>query len=293
MVNASIDEVGVWNRALTQDEVTQLYNYGSQFESGYRTTDFNFRRLSMNGPFFEQPDTLIPNVYDPQTLNRYMFERGNPINKEDPSGHNAYVYVGVGAFLIGATGYWYNNPVDYDNPDWGNRFIKGGEHGLNWAINALLAMNLATNSAGRVIIGGVSLASIGKGSLAAVNQLIWDKNIDKTKTTPTEVATTAMGGAISSTIPGFSGSGQYAATSNLFTTQNYYMLNDYLLNNLVSSNIQSSLENAANEVQHHHGGGTSNWNIPLTDSTQGNTNGGTRNPFAGNDYCASHSSIWC
>ena len=34
-----------------------------------------------------QPDTLIQNVYDPQSLNRYMFERGNPYNRVDPTGH--------------------------------------------------------------------------------------------------------------------------------------------------------------------------------------------------------------
>ncbi|MEK6939034.1 MAG: hypothetical protein AABX04_08400, partial [Nanoarchaeota archaeon] len=30
---------------------------------------------------------LIPNVYDPKSLNRYMFERGNPYGKTDPTGH--------------------------------------------------------------------------------------------------------------------------------------------------------------------------------------------------------------
>jgi hypothetical protein len=86
--NGSIDEVGVWNRALTQDEITQLYNYGSQFESGFRSTDFNSRKLSTTlGPIFEQPDTLISNVYEPQNLNRYMFEGGNPYKNRDVSGH--------------------------------------------------------------------------------------------------------------------------------------------------------------------------------------------------------------
>lgn len=36
---------------------------------------------------FLQPDTLIPNTYDPQSLNRYMFERGNPYKNVDPTGH--------------------------------------------------------------------------------------------------------------------------------------------------------------------------------------------------------------
>lgn len=38
-------------------------------------------------PIFNKPDTLIPNVYDPQTLNRYAFERSNPYKYTDPTGH--------------------------------------------------------------------------------------------------------------------------------------------------------------------------------------------------------------
>src|SRR3989338_8077972 len=34
-----------------------------------------------------QPDTLLPDVYDPQQLNRYAFERNNPYKHEDKEGH--------------------------------------------------------------------------------------------------------------------------------------------------------------------------------------------------------------
>src|SRR3989338_8695539 len=34
-----------------------------------------------------QPDTLLPDVYDPQQLNRYSFERNNPYKNKDPDGH--------------------------------------------------------------------------------------------------------------------------------------------------------------------------------------------------------------
>jgi hypothetical protein len=36
---------------------------------------------------FAQPDTLIPNVYDPQYLNRYSYVRNNPVRYTDPDGH--------------------------------------------------------------------------------------------------------------------------------------------------------------------------------------------------------------
>jgi hypothetical protein len=85
--NGSIDEVGVWNRALSSSEVREIYNYGSQFESGYRTTDFNARRFNLNTVLPEQPDSIISQLYNPQSLNRFMVELGNPYKYNDPSGH--------------------------------------------------------------------------------------------------------------------------------------------------------------------------------------------------------------
>jgi len=36
---------------------------------------------------FVQPDSLLPDAYDPQQLNRYAYARNNPIRYNDPSGH--------------------------------------------------------------------------------------------------------------------------------------------------------------------------------------------------------------
>lgn len=36
---------------------------------------------------FTQPDTVTPDRYDPQLLNRYAFERNNPYKYTDPTGH--------------------------------------------------------------------------------------------------------------------------------------------------------------------------------------------------------------
>ena len=36
---------------------------------------------------FIQPDTLVPNPGDPQSLNRYSYTRNNPVRYTDPSGH--------------------------------------------------------------------------------------------------------------------------------------------------------------------------------------------------------------
>ena len=36
---------------------------------------------------FIQPDTIVPNPLDPQSLNRYSYVRNNPVNRIDPTGH--------------------------------------------------------------------------------------------------------------------------------------------------------------------------------------------------------------
>ena len=59
-----------------------------EFDSLTKDYNFNFRMLSSQGPpILNQPDTLIKNVYDPQSLNRYSFERNNPYRYVDKNGH--------------------------------------------------------------------------------------------------------------------------------------------------------------------------------------------------------------
>jgi len=38
---------------------------------------------------FVQPDSMLPNVYDPQQLNRYSYVRNNPFKYVDPDGHSS------------------------------------------------------------------------------------------------------------------------------------------------------------------------------------------------------------
>ena len=67
-------------------------------------TDFNFRKYKSEWGLFTQPDTLIQNVYDPQSLNRYMFERGNPYKNTDPDGHQATNYADFSLIRFGFIG---------------------------------------------------------------------------------------------------------------------------------------------------------------------------------------------
>jgi len=66
---------------------------------------------------FVQPDTQINDVYDPQNLNRYMFERGNPYMYTDPDGHFLQVAVGVVivAIVVVSTAKWGMNLYEARN----------------------------------------------------------------------------------------------------------------------------------------------------------------------------------
>ncbi len=58
-----------------------------EYDSVVEDYDFHFRKYKPQWGKFTQPDTLIQNVYDPQLLNRYAFERNNPQKYVDPDGH--------------------------------------------------------------------------------------------------------------------------------------------------------------------------------------------------------------
>ncbi len=56
------------------DEDTGLYYYNARYY------DAELGR-------FIQPDTIVPDPFAPQTLNRYSYCNNNPLNYIDPSGH--------------------------------------------------------------------------------------------------------------------------------------------------------------------------------------------------------------
>ena len=72
------------------DSDTGLYYYGARY---YNPEIF----------VFTQADTVIPDVYNPQALNRYAYCLNNPLKYEDPDGHvPVFVVTAVAGALAGA-----------------------------------------------------------------------------------------------------------------------------------------------------------------------------------------------
>jgi len=70
-------------------------------------TDFNFRKYNSNTALFEQPDSFLPTVYDPQQVSRYSFKRNNPYSTIDENGHWAVNYninFGTDQLIFGVSG---------------------------------------------------------------------------------------------------------------------------------------------------------------------------------------------
>jgi pimeloyl-ACP methyl ester carboxylesterase len=57
---------------------------------------------------FTQPDSIIPNFFIPQTMNRYAYARNNPLKYIDPSGHDVIIISGIG------TDYDYIEPKSWE-----------------------------------------------------------------------------------------------------------------------------------------------------------------------------------
>jgi RHS repeat-associated protein len=85
-------------------EVTTAAATGA-FEARYRFTgkeldatdlyDFGARTYDPATADFLSADSILPNVYDPQQLNRYSYVRNNPVKFVDPDGHVLNLVVGA------------------------------------------------------------------------------------------------------------------------------------------------------------------------------------------------------
>src|SRR3989344_1715226 len=83
--------------------VSHFYYEGKDFSQTTGEYDFNFRKYNPELLIFTKPDSGVSNVYDPQLLNRYSFERNNPYKYVDPDGNIPVTIIagGVAGLVVG------------------------------------------------------------------------------------------------------------------------------------------------------------------------------------------------
>ena len=96
-VRSVIDEQGIFDDIIKYDPLGDIISGGLPLDqrlgfNGMRqdeetkVTDFHARCQDPVIGRFTQPDSLVPDPYDPQSWNRYSFVRNDPANRIDPTG---------------------------------------------------------------------------------------------------------------------------------------------------------------------------------------------------------------
>jgi RHS repeat-associated protein len=63
------------------------YQFTGQRREGFGLYDYKARFYDPSMARFVSADTIVPDPGNPQTFNRYMYVKGNPLKHTDPSGH--------------------------------------------------------------------------------------------------------------------------------------------------------------------------------------------------------------
>lgn len=137
-----------------KDVGVDLYYYGARYYDSYLR-------------HFIQADNVLPDVYDPQQLNRYSYVRNNPYSYIDPSGESPTLVTGAMGYVAGyATGAIYSIYTQYQNTGSINLLqtgITAGTWGIAGGIAGLTG-GLAYAGLAPTTVGGSILAAGGAGT---------------------------------------------------------------------------------------------------------------------------------
>jgi RHS repeat-associated protein len=159
--------------------------------------DYRARFYSPYINHFTQPDTIVPDLLNPQSLNRYAYTLDNPIRYNDPTGHcvplcSGAIGLAVG-LVAGAIMYAANNQGE--DFDWGELAmaagagaIAGGLIGSGLALIAAPATTGLALTAATAMVGGGTGMAFSSGSYMVRNRNSFDKG--------SFAMETAAGGAI-------------------------------------------------------------------------------------------------
>jgi RHS repeat-associated protein len=191
-----------------RDNETQLYYYGSRYYSSFFS-------------HFIQPDSVLPDVYDPQQLNRYSYARDNPYSYTDPSGNFINIAVGAaaGGFIAAVTDLY--RQVVLGQQLTAGQVLKDVGIGVISGAVAGGTFGLAYPA-----LGGGTLAGIGAGTTAGVASgeagliasSVLNNNIGMLTDPIVQAKTVAYGGVIGGVFGGIGGAINSISPNNIVGT---------------------------------------------------------------------------
>ncbi|MDV0446472.1 hypothetical protein MsAg5_03110 [Methanosarcinaceae archaeon Ag5] len=174
---------------------TEKYSFtGKEFDSEIGLYYYGARYYNPETFVFTQADSIIPDVYNPQALNRYSYCLNNPLKYEDPDGHN-YLYAGLVAgvavftlacTIVGAGAYAYESYKQqvaetgtYDGKEVFKAGVRGALEGGTFGLvtSGTVAVGIAAATA-EAPAGAVLLSACAAGASLSVVGGIGSRTID-------------------------------------------------------------------------------------------------------------------
>ncbi|MBI5123084.1 RHS repeat-associated core domain-containing protein, partial [Candidatus Roizmanbacteria bacterium] len=82
---------GPWGEIKSGGTQSKFEYTGQEHDGETGLNYYNARYYNSDIRRFTQPDDIIPDLYNPQTLNRYSYVNNNPLKYTDPSGHGGVI----------------------------------------------------------------------------------------------------------------------------------------------------------------------------------------------------------
>lgn len=175
------------NRSRFDYEGKEFSTGSGGYGEGSSDYDFKFRKYDPGLAIFTQPDALLSNIYDPQELNRYSFERRNPYKYVDQDGKaigilGAIALVGLAAGTITAGVYLYNTLLthkrEFTYKGLGGYFGAGFIGGAIGAGTGIIGVAAVATGGFTGTFLGLSAAGLGTFAAAANSKILLNA-IDK------------------------------------------------------------------------------------------------------------------
>jgi len=200
---------------------------------------------------FIQADQMIPDIYDPQQLNRYSFERNNPYTYTDPSGNSPTLITGAIGYVFGYAAGAISSVIKQLSNKGSVNLLEVGVTAGTWGVAGGvfgLTGSLAYSALGKGVAAGIGAGTFA-GSLSGEAELITssvlNNDFDQLKDPVAHAEAVGYGGLIGGATGGAFGlAGSMAKNSKtVFTSISKSSTLGYLKGGNMPKGVSSSAKN--------------------------------------------------